>query len=118
MKQPNDTPLETAILASIKHDSADCASAMPTNGVANETVTVGNPDEETLELTASEGRLLRRIALQIKSRSDYIWSNRATIGRLPMLAELTKIKEGAELFYAVLTDATWRELSDPEQRKV
>jgi hypothetical protein len=94
-----------------EHAESVSTQQMPDNATATNGAA---PDAETLALTAGEVRMLRRIALQIKSRCEKVWSNRATIGRLPMLAELTHIKAGADLFYAILTDATWRELTETQ----
>ena len=97
-------------------ESADNACETPLTEPTNET---RDPDAETLRLTAAEGRLLRRLALTIKSRCANVWRDRAKIGRLPMLQELTHIRESCATMYEVLTDATWREFSDTtEERKV
>ena len=101
-------------------DSADNACETQTNVAGNETLSAAESEApDTLQLTAGEARFLRRVALQIKSRCENAWTNRATIGRLPMLKELTHIRADIDLVYTVLTDATWRELTDfYEQRKV
>jgi len=101
-------------------DSAVNACETQTNVAGNETLSAAESEApDTLQLTAGEARFLRRVALQIKSRCENAWTNRATIGRLPMLKELTHIRADIDLVYTVLTDATWRELTDfYEQRKV
>ena len=101
-------------------DSADNACETQTNVADKETLSVvGSEAPATLQLTAAEVRFLRRVALQIKSRCENAWTNRATIGRLPMLKELTHIRADIDLVYSVLTDATWRELADTtNERKV
>lgn len=101
-----------------KKSDTESVKSVPETPINERTTETADAEEETLALTVTEGRLLRRLALQMKSRCDYVWANKATIGRLPMLVELTRIKEAAEIFYAVLTDATWRELFNPNQRNV